>query len=135
MRIRCKGYWYYPAMEPPEFECGYEKADFDCDQCIINGGSMSPISGKPFRGNPEPYYEDCRKRYGAKYFDPEPETFGFEEVEPLSVRQEKAFAAWRAARWAASYEGASKGEIEKAQQLKDKYFQLLGQTPEEYYNL
>ena len=68
--IKCKGYWDYCGMEPPEFECGYENSGgITCDQCIINGGGMSPVSGKPFRGNPEPYYEDCRKRFGAQYFD------------------------------------------------------------------
>ncbi len=71
--IKCKGFWYYPMMEPPEFDCGYDKAGYiTCDECIINGGDMSPVSGKKFRGNPEPYYEECRKRFGANYFDTEP---------------------------------------------------------------
>ena len=77
--IRCKGHWYFSAMEPPEYECGYGEVNFDCGDCIINGGCMSPVSGKPFRGNPEPYYEDCRKRYGAQYFDEESEEISLEE--------------------------------------------------------
>lgn len=68
MRIKCKGYWTPSTPNgPAEFDCEYEKsAGFGCEDCIINGGSMSPVSGKPFRGNPAPYDDEVLKRYGAQ---------------------------------------------------------------------
>lgn len=71
MRIKCKGYWTSSTYDgPPEFECEYEKAaDVGCDDCIINGGRMSPVSGKPFRGNPAPYDDEVLKRYAAQHSD------------------------------------------------------------------
>ena len=49
--IECKGSWSPSTPDfPAEFECGYE-AEFNCDDCIYNGGAMSPVSGKEFRGN------------------------------------------------------------------------------------
>lgn len=65
MRIKCKGYWTSSTYDgPPEFDCGYEKsADFGCEDCIINGGRMSPVSGKPFRGNPVPYDDEVLRRF------------------------------------------------------------------------
>lgn len=57
MRITCKGHWSSSTTDsPPEFYCDYEPP-FDCGDCICNGGRMSPVSGKPFRGNPEPYVQ------------------------------------------------------------------------------
>ena len=55
MRIKCKGYRRDYGDWGWDYECGYENAHFECDQCICTGGSMSPVSGKEFRGNPEPY--------------------------------------------------------------------------------
>lgn len=67
--IKCKGYKERDTWRGPgEWCCGWD-TDIDCGECIINGGNMSPVSGKPFRGNPEPYHEECRKRYGEKFFD------------------------------------------------------------------
>jgi hypothetical protein len=57
--ITCKGfrdeYW-------GEWECGYFPS-FDCEDCIINGGRMSPVSDKPFRGNREKYEKAIREEY------------------------------------------------------------------------
>lgn len=65
MRIKCKGYWTPSTPDSPtEFNCEYEKsASFGCEDCIINASEMSPLSGKPFRGNPAPYYDDVLNRY------------------------------------------------------------------------
>lgn len=73
MRIKCKGYWSPSTPDSPaEFDCEYENSgSFGCDDCIINGGSMSPISGKVFRGNRAPYeqafQESREKREHPKY--------------------------------------------------------------------
>ena len=59
--LSCKGYWSYSDCGD-EFECDYPHADFSCEDCIINGGPMSPQTGKPFRGNREKYIEAERNR-------------------------------------------------------------------------
>lgn len=46
-----------------EYTCDYEHAEIDCGDCVINGGDLSPQTGKPFRGNLERYKEAARLRY------------------------------------------------------------------------
>jgi hypothetical protein len=46
-RIRCRGY----EDSQGEYACGYDLAEFSCDDCICNGGTMSPRTGKEFTGN------------------------------------------------------------------------------------
>lgn len=54
--IVCKGYQAGNPTDGYEFDCGYENAGaFNCEDCICNGGTMSPQTGKKFRGNPAPY--------------------------------------------------------------------------------
>lgn len=66
--IKCGGYKSFNG-EYTEFDCEYSP-EFGCDMCILTGGSMSPISGKKFRGNRAPYEE--RARTAAQ--QPKPET-------------------------------------------------------------
>lgn len=49
-RIVCQGREVNYACCCSEFICDYENAP-DCNQCIIQGGSISPQTGKKFRGN------------------------------------------------------------------------------------
>jgi hypothetical protein len=54
-RIKCGGAYSQSTPDGgPELYCEHEPP-FDCGDCIINGGKMSPISHKPFRGNSELY--------------------------------------------------------------------------------
>ena len=63
MRIKCKSYKSSSYLDPIEYDCGWEKAEaIDCENCIINGGDMSPVSGKRFRGNRKPYEDAWEKR-------------------------------------------------------------------------
>ena len=55
--IECKGYF-----DGNEYDCKYSKVDFECDDCIVNGGCMSPRTGKKFRGNVEKYETLARER-------------------------------------------------------------------------
>ena len=48
--------------EDTDIECGYG-ADFCCEECICLGGTMSPQTLKPFRGNRNKYIEMARNRY------------------------------------------------------------------------
>lgn len=68
MRIKCKGFWTPGTPDgPAEFDCEYENsAGFGCEDCIINGGHMSPVSGKAFRGNPAPYDDEVLRRFDAQ---------------------------------------------------------------------
>ena len=66
--IKCGGYKTWT-------DCGYEYdceygAEFPCEDCILTGGIMSPISGKKFRGNRAPYEEQAR----TAAQQPKPET-------------------------------------------------------------
>ena len=62
LRISCKGYTL-STPDGDEFDCAYENSScVDCDVCIVNGGDMSPVSGKKFRGNRAPYEESFRNR-------------------------------------------------------------------------
>jgi len=60
--IICKGYKSGNPCDGEEYECGYD-TEIDCGDCICNGGDMSPQTGKKFRGNPEPYIEEAKKRW------------------------------------------------------------------------
>jgi len=64
MRIKCLGYHTKSTPDcPSEFECGYENSSgFCCEDCICNGGDMSPQTGKLFRGNPKPYIDAVLER-------------------------------------------------------------------------
>ena len=66
MMIECKGH-----RDPydGEFDCGYSP-EFDCGDCIINGGTMSPQTGKRFRGNPKPYIEVVERDIYERYVKP-----------------------------------------------------------------
>ena len=66
--IKCGGYRSFNG-EYTEYDCKYSP-DFDCGDCILNGGTMSPISGKKFRGNRAQY----EKRARTAFQQPKPET-------------------------------------------------------------
>lgn len=54
--ITCKGYRAGNPAVGYDFDCEYEHAgEITCDQCLCNGGDMSPVTGKRFRGNLAPY--------------------------------------------------------------------------------
>lgn len=46
--ILCKGNWTY-SSNGDDFDCDYEHADFPCENCCVNGGSMDPRTGRKFR--------------------------------------------------------------------------------------
>lgn len=79
MRIKCKGYWSPSTSDgPAEFDCAYEKsAGFGCEDCIVNGGCMSPLSGKLFRGNPGPYDDEVLRRFDAQMANISPTALDF----------------------------------------------------------
>ena len=60
--IKCKGEYDYWG----EFDCGWG-ADFGCEDCIINGGTMSPQTNKPFRGNRAKYEERAREKPNSEH--------------------------------------------------------------------
>ena len=68
MRIKCGGYWSH-SFDGSEFDCEY-KTGIYCDDCIINGGHLSPVSGKEFRGNREPYIKAYLARNGCDPLPP-----------------------------------------------------------------
>jgi hypothetical protein len=43
-----KGHWLR-SVGGDDFDCDYENAWFSCDECTINGGAYSPVSGKRSR--------------------------------------------------------------------------------------
>lgn len=60
--ISCKGYWSGNPSNGYDFDCEYENSGgFTCEDCVINGGHMSPITGKPFRGNRQMYIDMAQK--------------------------------------------------------------------------
>lgn len=60
--ITCKGYWSGNPSNGYDFDCEYENSGgFTCENCIINGGHMSPITGKTFRGNRQIYIDAAQK--------------------------------------------------------------------------
>lgn len=61
--LQCLGRREDHGIDGWEYTCDYEHADIDCGDCVINGGDMSPQTGKPFRGNLERYKEAARLRY------------------------------------------------------------------------
>jgi hypothetical protein len=46
--IPCLGRWW-ETDAGREFDCDYEKAEFGCEDCIVNGGRMNPVTGKRYR--------------------------------------------------------------------------------------
>ena len=73
--ISCKGYWT-SSVDGDEFDCEYDP-DFACDDCIINGGRMSPQTGKPFRGNRAKYEERARRPRTENIIDSNGRPFQF----------------------------------------------------------
>lgn len=62
-RYECKGHVVHHHDLPSEFDCDYlHVGDITCDQCILCGGSMSPQTGKLFRGNRALYPETLDER-------------------------------------------------------------------------
>lgn len=59
--IECKGDRDYYG----DFNCGWD-AEFSCEECIINGGRMSPQTNKPFRGNRAKYEERARTAHNSE---------------------------------------------------------------------
>lgn len=59
--IPCKGHTIFNP-DGIEYECGYG-VDFECTECILNGGSISPLTNKPFRGNLEYRQQVARERW------------------------------------------------------------------------
>ena len=57
--LECKGYRYWTDCGY-EYDCDYPNATFACEYCIINGGEMSPQTGKLFRGNRSKYVEQAK---------------------------------------------------------------------------
>ena len=62
-----------------EYDCEYQ-AEFPCEDCILTGGSMSPISGKKFRGNRTPYDKLAKKLAKTIQPDPVPLKINIEEL-------------------------------------------------------
>ena len=45
--IPCKGHLSGNPIDGYDYDCDYEKSgEITCDNCICNGGSMNPITGK-----------------------------------------------------------------------------------------
>mgnify|MGYP001577517190 CR=1 FL=1 len=63
--IKCKGH-RTGTMEGDDFECEYAHGDIDCGDCIINGGRLSPQTGKTFRGNSAKYVALAQKQLLAE---------------------------------------------------------------------
>lgn len=42
-----------------EYEC---HENTDCNYCVINSGTVSPITGKEFKGNRQKYIDACKER-------------------------------------------------------------------------
>lgn len=61
-RIPCKGHRDY-ASEHVEYVCDYD-SNIDCESCIIKLGPLSPVTGKPFRGNVSLYIKNFKKKHG-----------------------------------------------------------------------
>lgn len=62
--VPCLGHQSGNPLDGYDYDCDYENsAEFGCDQCICNGGDMSPISGKPLA-------EKTVQRYYEKYIEP-----------------------------------------------------------------
>lgn len=55
----------YHTQDGTDYDCSYPNATHACEDCIINGGSISPISGKAFRGNLKPYIKAAKERHKA----------------------------------------------------------------------
>lgn len=55
--IPCKGRWIEMYEHGRDFDCDYENVgSIDCSDCVCNGGSMDPRTGKRYverRKNPE----------------------------------------------------------------------------------
>jgi hypothetical protein len=60
--LTCRGYSHCTDCGY-ERDCGYPNTTFSCEDCIINGGKMSPQTGKVFRGNHKKYQELARDKY------------------------------------------------------------------------
>jgi len=72
MLITGAGYKTQDVGNGSEFECAHPgSAEITCEECIINGGDMSPISGKPFKGNLANYKALALERYGYRDDSPE----------------------------------------------------------------
>jgi hypothetical protein len=66
--LECKGYKYWTDCGY-EFDCEYPHATFSCEGCIINGGNLSPMTGKPFRGNIAKYNKCAKKVWETQKID------------------------------------------------------------------
>ena len=57
--IQCKGY----RSAEGDYDCGHPRSGhICCEECVCNGGLMSPISGKRFRGDITPYIMAAEER-------------------------------------------------------------------------
>jgi len=59
-RLKCKGHTSN-TPETYEFECDYDTG-IDCVDCVIYMGTLSPQTGKPFRGNFKLYEKAFKKK-------------------------------------------------------------------------
>ena len=58
--IRCKGY-RTGTLDGDDYDCIHAHGDIDCGDCVINGGKLSPQTGKAFRGNSGKYEQRAKK--------------------------------------------------------------------------
>ena len=66
--LTCKCYRTYEG----DYDCEYSHAgEISCEHCIINGGEMSPQTGKKFKGNLLPYIELAQKTQEEKLINHE----------------------------------------------------------------
>lgn len=69
--IKCLGYKSGNPIDGYDYSCEYEKADFGCEDCICTGGTMSPQTGKLFRGNIKKYQDIALKELKEKHEEKE----------------------------------------------------------------
>jgi len=61
--LKCKGFKQDFGSNGYEYDCNYEHSDIGCEDCILSGGTLSPQTGKEFRGNLKKYQDSAKARY------------------------------------------------------------------------